>query len=172
MPRLCLLIIAVLACYPARATAQNAAPDLCPRPAAGSAVPEPPDLRSENGVLEVELAYRNFTGADGETRYCYVSKDGGQAPTLRLKPGDTLVLRLKNELTTSRSKSVATGKSAAPMDMGAGGDSMSMAVADPCASAKMTSDSTNIHFHGLTVPAVCHQDDVLNTMIQPGDPPF
>ena len=23
--------------------------------------------------------------------------------------------------------------------------------------------STNLHFHGLTVPPVCHQDDVLNT---------
>ena len=32
--------------------------------------------------------------------------------------------------------------------------------------------STNLHFHGLTIPPVCHQDDVLNTSIQPGDPPF
>ena len=56
--------------------------------------------------------------------------------------------------------------------MGAGGDSMSMAVSDPCASAKMTPDSTNLHFHGLSVPAECHEDDVLHTAIQPGDPPF
>jgi FtsP/CotA-like multicopper oxidase with cupredoxin domain len=146
----------------------------------GSAVPEPADLRSENGVLEVELAYRNFTGADGETRYCYVSQDGSQAPTLRMKPGDVLILHLTNELTaTSQPKAtetqipiVATGPSAGPMNMGARGGSMSMAAADPCASAKMTADSTNLHFHGLTVPAVCHQDDVLKTAIQPGDPPF
>src|SRR6202050_810375 len=112
MSRLGLGIIAVLACSPAHTIAHaRPATDFCPRPAAGSAVPEPAELRSENGVLEVELAYRNFTGADGETRYCYVSKDGSQAPTLRLKPGDVLILRLKNELTTSRSKSVATGKS-------------------------------------------------------------
>ena len=32
--------------------------------------------------------------------------------------------------------------------------------------------STNLHFHGLTVPPVCHQDDVLKTSIQPGDAPF
>src|ERR1700684_1560109 len=125
MPRLCLLIIAVLACYPARATAQNAAPDLCPRPAAGSAVPEPADLRSENGVLEVELAYRNFTGADGQTRYCYVSENGSQAPTLRLKPGDVLILRLKNEVTATSQSTMATqqtvpnGLQAAPMGMDA-----------------------------------------------------
>jgi FtsP/CotA-like multicopper oxidase with cupredoxin domain len=178
MPRLWLVIIAVLACSPARTIAQRAAPDLCPRPAAGSAVPEPADLRSENGVLEVELAYRNFTGADGQTRYCYVSENGSQAPTLRLKPGDVLILRLKNELTATSQTTMATqhtapkGQQAAPMVMGASGDLMSMTVTDPCANAKMTPDSTNLHFHGLTVPAVCHQDDVLRTMIQPGDPPF
>ena len=36
----------------------------------------------------------------------------------------------------------------------------------------MTLASTNLHFHGLTVPPVCHQDEVLKTSIQPGDPPF
>ncbi len=36
----------------------------------------------------------------------------------------------------------------------------------------MSLTSTNLHFHGLTVPAVCHQDDVLKTSIQPGDAPF
>src|SRR6202522_1484735 len=43
---------------------------------------------------------------------------------------------------------------------------------DPCDSNTMSLSSTNLHFHGLTVPAVCHQDDVLKTSIQPGDPPF
>jgi FtsP/CotA-like multicopper oxidase with cupredoxin domain len=36
----------------------------------------------------------------------------------------------------------------------------------------MTATSTNLHFHGLSVPAVCHQDDVLHTSIQPDDAPF
>ena len=36
----------------------------------------------------------------------------------------------------------------------------------------MTPISTNLHFHGLTIPPVCHQDDVLKTSVQPGDPPF
>ena len=36
----------------------------------------------------------------------------------------------------------------------------------------MSPTSTNVHFHGLTIPPVCHQDDVLNTLIQPGDHPF
>jgi FtsP/CotA-like multicopper oxidase with cupredoxin domain len=32
--------------------------------------------------------------------------------------------------------------------------------------------STNLHFHGLTIPPVCHQDDVMKTSVQPGDAPF
>jgi FtsP/CotA-like multicopper oxidase with cupredoxin domain len=169
--------MAALGCWPALANAQSAGTDRCPRPAAGSTVPEPPDLRSNNGVLEVELEYRSFTAADGQTRYCYVSGDGSEAPTLRLKPGDQLILHLKNELAAApQSKPPSAGAPITPMKMGAGGDpiemSMSMAAAGPCASSKMTPVSTNLHFHGLTVPPVCHQDDVMNTMIQPGDAPF
>jgi FtsP/CotA-like multicopper oxidase with cupredoxin domain len=36
----------------------------------------------------------------------------------------------------------------------------------------MTAASTNLHFHGLAVPPVCHQDETLKTHIEPGDPPF
>jgi len=112
-------------------------------------------------VLTVELAYRNSVDANGRTRYCYVSKDGSEAPTLRLKPGDELILRLKNELTPVRQ----TGSPASP-------DPMRMTVMGACAGGQMTALSTNVHFHGLSVPAGCHQDDVLKTVIQPDDPPF
>jgi FtsP/CotA-like multicopper oxidase with cupredoxin domain len=36
----------------------------------------------------------------------------------------------------------------------------------------MSATSTNLHFHGLTIPPTCHQDEVLLTSIQPEDPPF
>ena len=36
----------------------------------------------------------------------------------------------------------------------------------------MTLQSTNLHFHGLNVPPTCHQDDVMDTLIQPGTPGF
>jgi len=36
----------------------------------------------------------------------------------------------------------------------------------------MSPTSANLHFHGLSVPPLCHQDDVLKTSIQPDDPPF
>jgi FtsP/CotA-like multicopper oxidase with cupredoxin domain len=137
----------------------------CLRPAAGSVVADPKELRSDKGVLKLELTYRNFKAADGREQYCYQYKDGSEAPTLRLQPGDLLVLQLKNALTASASGSGRAGASAAVADM-------AMMVESACASASMSALSTNLHFHGTTVPPVCHEDDVLHTAIQPGDPPF
>jgi FtsP/CotA-like multicopper oxidase with cupredoxin domain len=127
--------------------------DRCPRPAPGSAVPEPQDVRSHNGVLRLDLTERNSVEVNGTRRYCYVTADGTQSPTLRLHPGDELILRLKNELTDSQS---SPGPSSA----------------DPCTSGAMNATATNLHFHGLSVPPVCHQDDVLKTSIPAGSPPF
>jgi FtsP/CotA-like multicopper oxidase with cupredoxin domain len=36
----------------------------------------------------------------------------------------------------------------------------------------MKATSTNLHFHGLTVPATCHQDDVMRTLIETGSAPY
>jgi hypothetical protein len=79
--------------------ATEAQGNACIRPAPGSSVPEPQDLRSQNGVLKVDLTIHNSTEADGSTRYCYMDGNGNQAPNLRLKPGDLLILNLKNDLT-------------------------------------------------------------------------
>ncbi len=137
----------------------------CHRLSPGSVVPEPKDLRSHNGELAVDLRILNYTGADGSTRYCYTTADGVESPTLRLNPGDLLILNLKNDLTDPGPKA---GASAQHHHEAA----ETKAKNDPCTSGLMTATSTNLHFHGLTVPPVCHQDDVLNTSIQPGDTPF
>src|ERR1700683_1727544 len=89
--------LAVL-CFPFTALGQGAEKDICPRPRVGSILPQPEDLRSENGVLKVELTYTNFRDASGQMRYCYRDKNGNQAPNLRLRPGDWLILTLKNNL--------------------------------------------------------------------------
>jgi FtsP/CotA-like multicopper oxidase with cupredoxin domain len=157
----------------AAARAGVALEQVCPRPAPGSTVTEPKDLRSHNGILKLELTYRNFIAADGQEQYCYQYKDGSQAPTLRLQPADQLILRLKNKLTAlpqSADKPVMQGASASAFDHVP--TMATMPIASPCASAQMTALSTNLHFHGTTVPPVCHQDDVLHTLIQPGDSPF
>jgi len=144
-------------------TLSAGAQDPCSRAAPGSVIPEPRDLRSDHGVLKVDLSVHDFREPDGSTRYCYVLPDGGVAPTLRLHPGDLLVLHLKNELVDPDPAAHAHSHEHGPSTAKA---------TDPCSSGAMTPISTNLHFHGLTVPPVCHQDDVLNTSIQPTDPPF
>jgi FtsP/CotA-like multicopper oxidase with cupredoxin domain len=140
--------------------AQKISENACAGPSSGSAVPEPNDLRSDNGVLEVDLTIHNDTQADGSTRYCYIDGNGHQSPNLRLKPGDLLIVHLKNNLKDSHPLlSWCSSWGSSPN-------------ADPCARGSMTSTSTNLHFHGLTVPPACHQDDVLKTSIGPSDPPF
>ena len=137
--------------------------DPCSRPAIGSEVPEPEDLRSRDGVLKLRLTLRNHREGDGSIRYCYLIGGGAQAPTLRLQPGDTLVLSLENQLSDLE----PTGAVPPASFHGHGNRA-----ARECAGGAMSLISTNLHFHGLTVPPVCHQDDVLHTRIQPGEAPF
>jgi FtsP/CotA-like multicopper oxidase with cupredoxin domain len=147
--------------------AQESPNTSCPRPSPGATVPEPADLRSQNGVLKLDLTVRNFTQPDGTTRLCYFDANGNQSPTLRLSPGDLLILNLRNDLTDS-SSAVPAATTSHNHDHTKAAEKPP----DPCESSSMSLTSTNLHFHGLTVPAVCHQDDVLKTSIQPGDAPF
>jgi FtsP/CotA-like multicopper oxidase with cupredoxin domain len=152
---------ALLCCGPSM-RAQKSAAEPCARPAPGSAVPEPKDLHSENGVLQVDLTMRNDVGPDGNTRYCYIAPDGSQSPNLRLRPGDLLILHLKNDLTES-------AKQATPQPHV---HKTTNSSTDPCLRGEMSAVATNLHFHGMAIPPVCHQDDVLRTAIDPSDPPF
>jgi len=127
----------------------------CPRPPAGSSVPEPRDVRSRDGVLRVDLAIRDYRGVDGTLRYCYQAADGSQSPTLRVRPGDLLVVKLRNHLDEAGS--------ALPS-----GPRTAVTARRICASGAMASTATNLHFHGLAVPPVCHQDEVLKTSIPAG----
>jgi FtsP/CotA-like multicopper oxidase with cupredoxin domain len=146
------------------AHAGEAIHDICPRPVPGATIEEPEDLRSRNGALTLDLTARNEVQQDGAIRYCYSLPDGNQSPTLRLKPGDLLILRLKNALSDVKRPHGASQNEHVHDSAGPAGD--------PCTSTTMTATSTNLHFHGLTIPPVCHQDDVLRTSIQPDDPPF
>jgi FtsP/CotA-like multicopper oxidase with cupredoxin domain len=158
-------VIALAACHALPGTllaAEGASRDPCARPPPGSAIPEPEDLRSRHGVLKLDLTVHNVRENDGSVRYCYVLGDGAQSPTLRVNPGDLLILRLKNALSS--------------FEPGAAPHSHDHAAAanppDPCAGGRMSLTATNLHFHGMTIPPVCHQDEVLKTSIQPGDPAF
>jgi FtsP/CotA-like multicopper oxidase with cupredoxin domain len=160
--RIAWLLAASLAalCFPSTALGQSAEKDICPRPRVGSILPQPEDLRGENGVLKVELTYTNFRDASGQMHYCYRDTNGNQAPNLRLHPGDWLILTLKNNLQWASGSSPSH-----PPEMHAPAHGS-------CGNGMMDGLSTNLHFHGLSVPPVCHQDDVLHTLISPSDPPF
>jgi FtsP/CotA-like multicopper oxidase with cupredoxin domain len=146
--------------------AQPEGQSICPRSAVGSVVAEPEDLRSQNRVLEVELTARNVPGAHGSTLYCYTDAAGRESPTLRVKPGDLVILHLKNALTATdvAKASMPTHIHPASLSGDTGPES--------CGGGEMSAVSTNLHFHGLTIPPVCHQDDVLKTLVEPGDAAF
>ncbi|MGB6307735.1 MAG: multicopper oxidase domain-containing protein, partial [Steroidobacteraceae bacterium] len=107
-----------------------------------------------------------YRESEGSIRYCYLLADGSQSPTLRVNPGDLLILRLKNDLS-----SFETG-AASQAHAGGHGSAQTASPPDPCGSGRMSAASTNLHFHGMTIPPLCHQDEVLKTSIQPADRPF
>jgi FtsP/CotA-like multicopper oxidase with cupredoxin domain len=162
-----LLAFATLASLPALSIgsptgAQEVASSRCPRPAVGSTVAEPAELRSRNGELRVDLSVRDEREPDGTTRYCYIDGNGNESPTLRVHRGDVLTINLKNDLTDPEADAAPSSAHHAHAEASKGG----------CTSGRMTPTSTNLHFHGLSIPSLCHQDDVLRTSIQPSDPPF
>jgi len=152
-------LVAILLCgFP---VAQLAAEDCPARPDLG-VVSDPYSISSQNGVLKAQFILAHSVDQLGYTHYCYKYNASGQiveAPTLRLNPGDRLELDLLNRIKDN--------------------DAMKMKMAMPNVSGQTcgdggdaTLDSTNLHFHGLNVPPVCHQDDVIDTLIQPGSPGF
>ena len=174
----CLLALALGLTGRAVARADNA--DWCPRPAPGSVVEQPRDLRSHDGVLKLDLSVHDFKEKDGSVRYCYLMPDGTQSPTLRLHAGDMLILHLTDRLTdlptavSGAQPLSGSATTAPPPPAPAMKITMEMQkdTGNPCTRGTMSDVATNMHFHGLTVPPICHQDDVLKTSILPGDPPF
>ena len=159
---------------PAAEPTAHVGPELCGRGVEGSVVPEAKELRSQNGVLELDLTFRNVLAATGEMRFCYAMADGTEAPTLRLVPGDTLILRIKNATVPGQISPSAPNPSAPAMShaMEHAAAMQQSAARNACNGGPMSAFATNLHFHGLMLPPVCHQDDVLKTLIQPGDAAF
>jgi len=157
MRSLSMWLLAILVCgfsFP-KAAAQ------CPaRPVPGTVVSDPFSLSSQKGVLSAQLVVARSVDSFGYTHYCYKYDNSGQtieAPTFRLNPGDQLALNVLNRIVDGGAMKMGMPPESGPV-CGDGGD--------------MTVDSTNVHFHGLNVPPICHQDDVIHTLIQPGSPGF
>ncbi|MBI3475340.1 MAG: multicopper oxidase domain-containing protein [Acidobacteria bacterium] len=134
----------------------------CPdRPAQGTVVQDPYTIQSSNGVLQATLSLGYSVDQAGFSHYCYQYQTPSgivEAPTLRLKPGDQLQLSVANVIKNNDASLMKMDHSSDGNKCGDGGAA--------------TINSTNVHFHGMPIPPTCHQDDVINTLIQPGSPAF
>jgi FtsP/CotA-like multicopper oxidase with cupredoxin domain len=140
----------------------DAADQVCARYAAGSVVPAPPERESHNRVLELTLKLVTATDRQGRIRYCYRTDDGAESPTLRVHPGDRLIIHFRNDLPpTAPDDEMAELK-------------IAQAAKNPPASQQSTCNGvmginvSNLHFHGTTVAPVCGQDETIHTLVQAG----
>ena len=133
---------------------------VCPRSAAGSTVQNPPELRSQNGVLEVSFhfKYQATTVGQGPPRYCYITDTGMESPTLRVHPGDQLIIHFHNDLPPAQMQPMKS-----PMTNPPAASAQSSEQTD-CEAVRWSAAMTNLHFHGLSVPPTCHQDDVIGRL--------
>ena len=134
----------------------GSAPAVCRRPPAGSEVSEPQELFSRAGELTVDLNYVSSVDQAGRKLFCFVTPSGLESPTLHVRPGDMLNIRLRNLVEPSPSDKTGS------MTMSVGGSA-------PCAAAAMNATSVNMHFHGVDIPPTCHGDDVLRTLVNAGE---
>ncbi len=141
----------------------TAADQVCARYTTGSTVSDPPVLQSQNGVLEVTMKFLTVTDSQGLLRYCYVTSAGQEAPTLVVNPGDQLIIHFQNDLSAATASSGSDNM--ASMKMSLANDDAS--TSNPC-NGTMGTNVTNIHFHGTDIAPVCGQDEVIHTLIQPG----
>ncbi len=126
---------------------------VCPRPAAGSDVTPPPDLYSQNGVLNVTLNYYTSVDSLQRTLFCFVTSDGQESPTLHVNPGDTINITLTNQVPPV--PGAPTERVSNPQTV--------------CGDADMTVTSVNMHFHGTNTAPRCHSDEVIRTLINSGE---
>ncbi len=112
-----------------------------------SLVESPKEVRSHNGVLKIDLTFRNSLGPDGNMQFCYLDNKGDRSPTLRVHQGDLVIVKLRNQLSLSSKNRTKVEQ-----------------ISD-CNSIAMGPEVTNLHFHGLSIPPSCHADDSLRTSI-------
>lgn len=150
-----LIFIALFIVTQVLSLAQQSEP--CPRFNPGSALSQPKDLYSVRGRLELILNYNTRLDLSGNTLYCFTTPEGDQSPTLRVHPGDELLIHLKNQLPPGGAVTMANMPEMSITPSAAS-----------CGPSAMTSNSVNLHYHGTNVPPTCHQDEVIKTAVDGG----
>jgi len=160
-------VASLMACSSAQAAAPANLDVLCPRPAEGSVIADPPQVKSAQGLLSTSLTARNIGfGPENpvnnyDYRFCLLEHGQAQraSPVFRVKPGDRVRLEWVDELTAQPGfpvPHVHTAHSCVPRQN----------------FGQASIATFNIHYHGLNIPPTCGADDVLNTALQPaGDAP-
>jgi FtsP/CotA-like multicopper oxidase with cupredoxin domain len=126
----------------------------CPRLPDGSDFVQPYSLYASNGYLQVDLTYESRLDDKGLPLFCFMMLDRvNQSPTLFVNPGDTILMTVTNNYP------------------GIGNETTDDTINDKivnkvaCGAKRMTSSSVNIHFHGIHGAPLCHEDEVVETLI-------
>jgi FtsP/CotA-like multicopper oxidase with cupredoxin domain len=114
--------------------------------APGTELSQPNSVKSRHGYLDIRL---HFKQSDVGGSYCYLS-DNFHSPTLRARPGDSMLVTLSNELNLRNNTLMVLPSS------------------EFCLSKIATKSSTNLHFHGIHSAPFCHGDNVLMSVIPSG----
>lgn len=141
----------------------------CSEPPAGSVVQNPPEINNftRNRPVKLTTIGEPKKGADAvNAKTCYNS-DAGLAPTIRINPGDIgriLPLQLTNGFPAhpSSQKQLQPSESIDPQQDSKQGNSQR------CGGNMLIPYATSLHFHGFNVSPRCGQDEVVKTVIAPG----
>jgi FtsP/CotA-like multicopper oxidase with cupredoxin domain len=141
-------------------------PNPCQRFTAGSVIHQPPALFSQNGVLNVRFSYQSTTDSVGRQLFCFMTPDGLENPTLHVNPGDTL-----NITVTNHTPFTDAGDTDEPFNAPNCGDLVfeNQAPMTNSQGYGMTGGSMNIHYHGTNTSPACHGDNVVKTLVNPGN---
>ncbi len=147
----------------------------CYRFPVGSEVQQHLNLQSYKGTLAVNLGYQTAVDIFGNTQYCYTTATGLQSPTLRLSPGEHLLMNLTNQVPADgHPPDGAHAMHHGTLKMTADSMKLPRSMKDSpgitgCGDSQMTQVSTNVHFHGSHGAPICHQDYVVTTYINAGE---
>ncbi|HEY6348660.1 MAG TPA: multicopper oxidase domain-containing protein [Candidatus Angelobacter sp.] len=140
----------------------------CSRPTPGSTVHQPPALFSSNGVLNVQFSYQASTDAAGRQTFCFMTPSGLENPTLHVNPGDTLNITVTNNTPFNPvgDTTEVFGSQFSPTC----GDTVfeQQAPSQNSGGFNMSGGSMNIHYHGTNTSPLCHGDNVVKTLVNPG----
>lgn len=135
----------------------------------GIGIPQRGDFPHDRWINARKPAITLIVRQEG-TRLCYVTDGIAQAPTIRVRQGDTLVITLRNEITDPAALASvlpAGRRQAARVPVPHQEGVMDIVPG----AAHVLTGRTNLHVHGFSVPPTTPQDEVLMGCVDPATGP-